>query len=667
MRVRSKALAVAVLALGAVGLWQLTAVPEEHGPPAPVSEGGSPEQAARRRTEPALELVASKAEGLALRVRGPLGPVAVPVRVYGAQGGARVAEVRTDAEGRRMLPLRPGHYVVVTDGSALALGVDARLVSLRAGVTRELELALRPELTLAGRVVDARTGAPVPLATVRVAQPPRPDDEAPSSQTDPSGAFRVGGLTQGAAALQVEAAGYAPLRAQYDEVAQQGALTLALEAAIPVDGVVVDAQGNPAPGAQVSLYASGALPQSTVTGQGGGFAFEVGQGTYRLVARLGDQMAEPQEPLSLLVGQQARGLVLRLRPGATVRGWVVQRRGGAPVAGAEVSARLAGHEGALAAAVTDAEGRFTLSGLPSGPATLHARADGHAPRVQSVALTTEQEEELTLELASLGKVSVLAHDAANAPLAEVEVQLSGALRAAPGLTGADGRFTFEGVPPGEVRLTAARAGREVTTLVDVKEAQTAQVEVVLDAPAVVEGRLTGDGALEAVRVSAYTFAGDRFLMVKETTASAGRFRLELPADSYLLQTGPIAFIGEGVNVDLKAGELRQLDLATPSNEARAETRGASLVEPGTLGAAYETQSGAPRVSWVVQGSPAAAAGLRVGDLLLRVDGASVRDGVDAYALTRGEPGAVASLLVRREGQDLALSIPRQTGLHWAQP
>jgi len=92
-------------------------------------------------------------------------------------------------------------------------------------------------------------------------------------------------------------------------------------------------------------------------------------------------------------------------------------------------------------------------------------------------------------------------------------------------------------------------------------------------------------------------------------------------------------------------------------DAAAEPR-----RPGHLGAAFEdlpatAEAGGVRISRVVEGSPAAAAGLRPGDLVLRFDGAEVRDRAAFAARIReaGE-GAKVALLVRRDGEEVSLAV-----------
>ena len=60
----------------------------------------------------------------------------------------------------------------------------------------------------------------------------------------------------------------------------------------------------------------------------------------------------------------------------------------------------------------------------------------------------------------------------------------------------------------------------------------------------------------------------------------------------------------------------------------------------------------PVVSHVYSGSPAQAAGLQVGDVILRVNG---RDGTDTRAYRAGQPGSTYSLVVQRGFRELQIS------------
>ena len=77
-------------------------------------------------------------------------------------------------------------------------------------------------------------------------------------------------------------------------------------------------------------------------------------------------------------------------PGVALVGQVLDQAG-RPIAGAQVSARAVGEAESLAGAVTDAAGRYELSGLPLVvDLTIEASSDGKTPRRQVVALVADR-------------------------------------------------------------------------------------------------------------------------------------------------------------------------------------------------------------------------------------------------------------------------------------
>ncbi len=64
----------------------------------------------------------------------------------------------------------------------------------------------------------------------------------------------------------------------------------------------------------------------------------------------------------------------------------------------------------------------------------------------------------------------------------------------------------------------------------------------------------------------------------------------------------------------------------------------------------------PQVAWVDPSSPAAAAGIRAGDLVLAVDGKPVRTWEDLNLATMGSPGRAMTLRVLRAGQQLNVTL-----------
>ncbi|MFZ5446911.1 MAG: PDZ domain-containing protein, partial [Myxococcota bacterium] len=90
--------------------------------------------------------------------------------------------------------------------------------------------------------------------------------------------------------------------------------------------------------------------------------------------------------------------------------------------------------------------------------------------------------------------------------------------------------------------------------------------------------------------------------------------------------------------------------------ARLHTRPDAMHPELGSGLSFENSPGGVRVDFLMSGCPAATAGVQVGDLVVSIDGEPTRDARDAFARVRRPSGAELSLVVRREGRDLPLTI-----------
>ncbi len=158
-----------------------------------------------------------------------------------------------------------------------------------------------------------------------------------------------------------------------------------------IHGRVLDAASNgPVANLEVLLFDTdnrgrpGTLPRSGVvrTDAAGRFSFSrIGAGDYRIrvtgkthlpacvgSAREGE---EPCQRITIKDGQVRSDVVIVTRPAAIIRGRLGDHLN-RPVRGAEVSAMCVGAERCLERAMTDANGRFEIGGIPPGDATLSA-------------------------------------------------------------------------------------------------------------------------------------------------------------------------------------------------------------------------------------------------------------------------------------------------------
>ena len=108
------------------------------------------------------------------------------------------------------------------------------------------------------------------------------------------------------------------------------------------------------------------------------------------------------------------------------------------------------------------------------------------------------------------------------------------------------------------------------------------------------------------------------------------------------------------------GMLNGLDphSAFLNEEEFAELRVGTTGEFGGLGIEVGMEDGFVKVVAPIDDTPAAEAGMRTGDLIIRLDDTPVK-GLslnDAVKLMRGKPGSVLSLTVIREGEDKPLTV-----------
>jgi protocatechuate 3,4-dioxygenase beta subunit len=299
----------------------------------------------------------------------------------GPSGGYRRFEeiplpaAETDADGRfRIAPLPAGIRVELTVEHPDYAPWEDLIGPVPTG-SEDADLVLRPPGVVTGRVLDAE-GNPAPGVRVRTH-----DRRIPDTVTDTRGEFRFERLAAKPYFLHGELPGASPelvsrtLEVTPREGAEVRVPDLRLERGGVVTGTVLDDQGQPLAGVALEVVAAGTLSEEVpLATRHRPRAQTAPDGTYHLRLPLGRWLLVPALYLGLggadfvdfspdyrelsVTADQTPGADFTLHRGDLLRGKVLDNWG-RPAAGVEVQATSVGFGGHYAAAITDAEGRFT--------------------------------------------------------------------------------------------------------------------------------------------------------------------------------------------------------------------------------------------------------------------------------------------------------------------
>jgi hypothetical protein len=483
--------------------------------------------------------------------RGPRDPNLNEVAWRLASTGA------TNEQGRARLASRPGSYLLAVRAQGHApLWRD--VVRPYGEARTLLRLTVEAGQSLTGRTVEQGSKESLPLVELVLTphgrrmdawqRPEAPAEERVYASSDARGDFRVENLAPGTYQLEARAPGHARAVLRSVRVPAASPLTVALQAASVIEGFVVDAQGNPAAGAEVQV--SGRVPEVTTSGSGGGFSVEVEAGTYTVSARRGGEAGSLDKSLIVSAGKTVRDVRIQLGQGSALEGRVVARSTGAPVAGASVDVSPYGHNGDSGRAVTDGSGNFSVGGLAPGSYDLVVSAPGFSTNTRR-ALTVSAGERFPIEiqLTGTGAVEGQVRDSAGQPVAGAQVvggdRWAGSLSSMPAesRTDAEGRYRLEGLSVGSQSITARREGATLgaSQRVSIKEGVTAQADFTLEETGTVEGVIrAASGSLPAEQLLVLAFPQHRgrgpsfsFTDFRPIEADpGGSFRLVLPPGTY---------------------------------------------------------------------------------------------------------------------------------------
>ncbi|MCY3971199.1 MAG: carboxypeptidase-like regulatory domain-containing protein [Acidobacteria bacterium] len=301
-------------------------------------------------------------------------------------------------------PFPGGMRLQAVAAGFLPEGIDIGAADLSSG--EEVRIGLTPSALIRGLITND-AGQPVAGASIRAEPrgagvPPSFSFESGPATSGSDGSFRVEEASYGHTyRLTAQAAGYATSALDLPPLERGKPVEpvhLVLSEGRRVLGSVVDMDGNPVAGAQVSLLwpldtsdfrsMLEAPAAAAATDGGGAFALpSTGPGEYEVRVSHADYADRPLSRVEVPAGESDFDLGdLTLVAGGTIHG-IVTGADGEPVARATIQARERNRvRSATRTATTDADGRFRLDGFSSALADVGVRASGYpllvVPRVR---------------------------------------------------------------------------------------------------------------------------------------------------------------------------------------------------------------------------------------------------------------------------------------------
>lgn len=567
----------------------------------------------------------------------------------------------TDVEGRAELPALAGRYFVVAtarDGARALQPVDVSSASAATFVA----LTLKTPAPFSGQVVEVGSHRPIPQAMVRADPQPDPEElEATialgGAVTDSLGRFALE-LPDQRWRLEARAAGFLSSAITAEKSSKD--LVIELTRGVQLSGVVVDAAGKPVADATLRLTPGDVT--SLTTDREGRFSLIAPHSPVSLHA-LAPDGRQGLTRVTLTEKQEQAQVRIVVGEGSGLSGIVRDAQG--PVAHADVRILAEPESLEVASFETALEGRFSAKGLPPGRYSVQAQQGlGRRATVVGVELPVAQPVELVLSGA--GRLTGVVQDESGQPIEHAIVSLEW-LRSLNEVqrtarTGPDGRFDFGDLLPAQVTIQAhleELVSEEIATYV--APGATAEARLTIGA----QGRLVGTVSDPAVR---------KVLVRREVNFAPGFIDTDLQGQHFEKMLAPgnyrlFAEIGTPAAHDLKfvastLAVIRAGETTTVAMGITLEDGGAAPtaldprmhLELGS-GLSFENSPGGVRVDFLMSDCPAAKAGVRIGDLVVAIDGEATRDALDAFARVRKPTdGTTLDFTIRRDGQDLKLTL-----------
>lgn len=399
---------------------------------------------------------------------------------------------------------------------------------------------------------------------------------AGTAKSDDRGRFELT-LPEGTYQLNASVEGYGTTSV----TAHSGeAVSLVLPKSGVIEGRVLDERGEP-----VTRFAIDVL--TAVTADAPAMpplfsrTFESPDGSFRVdqlpsweivVRATASEYAPTFSPMITVRAEDVEKMDLTLTKGCTLAGRVVDAAG-APQPNVFVDAESVLAAGqmsdvaleAAAQAQTEDDGSFTLPNVPKGTIAVRGYDGSNAVSTVNVEVgECDRVEPVKLVMSPGGSIAGVAREPDGKPIAGARLTLMhrpiGFVNT---VSDEEGRFHFDQVPPGAVRLMMQRGDQVTVTGVMVEEDKETQQDITLPPQGAGElrGRITAGGKpLPSARLMVATHLGEEGSvgLYYPMTAEDGSYRVSgLPPGVYLVSVMSTS-TGDGVQV--KAGEVATLDL-----------------------------------------------------------------------------------------------------------
>jgi len=440
------------------------------------------------------------------------------------------AECRTDKNGSVSVSIAEGAYDIGAGGDT-TVRRELRNQQVSARVS-PMTLVLERGAVVEGRVVWS-DGSPAAVnGTVNTLMTP------PATAAITGGAFVLRNLPPGKNLIAADSGPPSYIRSEQVEVdAPAKGVVLTLMRGGRIEGRVAERDTNravrdftlflePPPGSRNQMY-----PPKTLRTEDGRFALEdVPPGVYDLRVQASGFIRTNATSVTVDEAKTATASV-QLERGATVVGRVTSQ--GRPLPDVMVSLAFNREDGTSMTMnrpqTTDANGEFTMDGLPAGTHRFDVRSvsAGYVPKTVSATVTPPNETRIDVELERGRELRGRVVDSSGRPLAQAEVSPRGGPVSVYTLVTTDDEGAFKLSGLADARYTiSARKDDYVEGTIEVNPASAGDVTITLNRGGTIHGRVLGLSATDLGFVEVRGFSS----RARTQPDAAGAFTLNGVAD-----------------------------------------------------------------------------------------------------------------------------------------